>query len=457
MLLLPWDDWEPISAFSTAGQGYAHAFFWAFNDPQLALVGLGQAAELVPQPGQGLVSLQQAWREMLGDALIVGPEKPHLLGGLAFDRQAAVSPLWSSFAYGALVLPEILLIGRRQGSALLLSTRVSARTDCNALCERLLAAVRELASTTRQGPAPTSERNNLLSRCDSLPADCWKAKVADAVDAIGQGRMEKVVLARQVDFEAEQDFSLEATLRYLRQANDSTYLFAIRRGEHCFLGATPERLVRLEGRELYTTALAGSTPRGHGPDEDLYNGNRLLDSAKDRHEHALVVNALKSSLEAHVETLQVPAMPSLHKLPHIQHLQTLVRGRVRPDVDLLTLVDALHPTPAVGGVDKEHAIAYIRDQEGLNRGWYAAPVGWLNSDGNGEFAVALRSALIHGRQAHLFAGCGIVEGSDPEHEYQETCVKLRTMISALMPEPTVDGCGERSVEQHTEVVAGCGT
>ena len=125
----------------------------------------------------------------------------------------------------------------------------------------------------------------------------------------------------------------------------------------------------------------------------------------------------------------------LHRLAHVQHLLTPVLGRLRPQVDLLQVVDALHPTPAVGGLPRGKALGYIREHEQLDRGWYAAPVGWLNAEGDGEFAVALRSALIRGNQAHLFAGCGIVGESDPASEYQETCLKLRTIGEALRPPP----------------------
>jgi isochorismate synthase len=199
----------------------------------------------------------------------------------------------------------------------------------------------------------------------------------------------------------------------------------------CFLGATPERLVRLEGRFLKADCLAGSAPRGATEEEDRRLGEALLADAKERHEHALVVQAVREALAPVCSSFCAPETPGLLRMPNVQHLHTPVRGTLRGQTSILELVERLHPTPAAGGLPREAALPLIRRYEPFGRGWYAAPVGWLDALGDGEFAVAIRSALIRGQEALLYAGCGIVAASDPDREYAESCLKLRPMLWAL--------------------------
>jgi isochorismate synthase len=203
-----------------------------------------------------------------------------------------------------------------------------------------------------------------------------------------------------------------------------------------FLGASPERLVRLHGGLLATSCLAGSIGRGADADADQALGARLLSSAKDLTEHAVVSEMLAESLAPICESLEVAPQPGLLRLSNVQHLYTPIHGTLalRPDGTrpcILDLVARLHPTPAVGGYPRSEALALIRRLEQLDRGWYAGPVGWLDHYGEGEFAVAIRSALLRAGEANLFAGCGIVGNSDPESEYRESCLKLKAMLGAL--------------------------
>nr|NLU60538.1 isochorismate synthase [Pseudomonas sp. BIGb0427] len=193
-------------------------------------------------------------------------------------------------------------------------------------------------------------------------------------------------------------------------SNDpAAYLFAFRRQQSCFIGASPERLVKLDGGRLRTLALAGTSRRDPAdPQQDAQLAQALLDCEKNRHEHALVVQIIESGLAPWASQLQVPATPSVQRLSRVQHLSTVIEGRLRPQTSLLQVVEALHPTPAVGGHERQQAMEHIRHCEGFDRGWYAAPLGWLDARGNGEFIVGLRSALLNGEQARLFAGCGIV-------------------------------------------------
>jgi len=255
--------------------------------------------------------------------------------------------------------------------------------------------------------------------------------VAAVVRDVGRGAIEKLVLARRLRARVLGPLDPAAVIRRLRAEYGGCTVFAFSRGESCFLGATPERLVQLESGVVRADCLAGSTARGANDDEDQALGEALFADQKERHEHALVVRALRDALGPLCSSLSVPATPNLLSMPNVQHLHTPVEGEVNGERHVLELVERLHPTPAAGGLPTRAALPLIRSYEKFDRGWYSGPVGWVDGRGGGEFVVAIRSALLGGNQAHLYAGCGIVAGSDPEREYEESCLKLRPMLWAL--------------------------
>jgi menaquinone-specific isochorismate synthase len=209
-------------------------------------------------------------------------------------------------------------------------------------------------------------------------------------------------------------------------------LFAFGTADRCFLGATPERLVKLAGREVFVDCIAGSIARGVTDDEDERLAQVLLASEKDRTEHEVVVHAVKEALSGVCDELIRPSdTPKVVRSRNVQHLSTPLRGRLSGGNCVLDLVERLHPTPAVGGFPRDLALHAIREREGFDRGWYAGPLGWVNGNGEGEFAVAIRSALLAGNEATLYAGAGIVADSDPDAEYAETGLKLKPMLAAL--------------------------
>jgi isochorismate synthase len=262
-------------------------------------------------------------------------------------------------------------------------------------------------------------------------AATWQATVARAAAAIRGGALEKVVLARELRARADEPFDVGEAVRRLRAAYPSCWVFAFWRGDRAFVGATPERLVRLAGREVAAAVLAGSIARGDSPAEDARQGERLRASAKDRAEHAVVARALREGLGELCDAVEGPAEPALLTVSNVHHLHTPLTARLRDGRTLLELVARLHPTPAVGGAPREPALAFLREHEGVDRGWYAGPVGWIGADGGGEFVVALRSALVAGTEATLYAGCGVMGDSEPASEYAETALKLRPMRAAL--------------------------
>ncbi|MDJ0736110.1 MAG: isochorismate synthase [Nostocaceae cyanobacterium] len=262
--------------------------------------------------------------------------------------------------------------------------------------------------------------------------DKFKDSVLSALETIRSNRLSKIVLANALDVTSNTKFNLLQSLKKLRQLHPNCYIFSISNGKgQNFIGASPERLICIHHRQLITDALAGSAPRGETPTEDASNANRLLNSDKEKHEHLLVIDFITQRL-SQLGLLPQTLAPRLRQLSNIQHLWTPITALVPANVHPLQIVAQLHPTPAVAGASAELACAEIRRYESFERGLYAAPLGWVDSEGNCEFIVGIRSALIDGDRARLYAGAGIVAGSDPDKEMAEIQLKLQALLKALI-------------------------
>ena len=444
---------EPaIAAELVAGRMY-----WARPVDAFAVAAVGAVATLAPAGDDRFAAVDRAWAALLDGAIIDDPSAgapgagPLLLGGFAFDPDGPHAAHWRGFPTARMLLPRVQLATAGDASWLTATVLVGPNGVPDAPLALLGALVRGLlapidresgaepvdeepvvdpiasATTSTEGARPDEP----LALADVIPAPEWRAIVAEAVTAIRAGTYDKVVLARAVRAVAPRAFDVSAALRQLREAYPACYIFANWSGDGAaFIGASPERLVRLDGREVRASSLAGSAPRGPTAARNAAHAAALLASVKDGAEHAIVRRALVGALAELCDDVQADAEPSLLALANVYHLHTNVRAWLRPGRTLLDLVARLHPTPAVGGAPREPALRFLRARERLDRGWYAAPIGWIGRDG-GEFAVGLRSALVQGDTAWLFAGCGIVADSDPEREYAESLHKLRAMERAL--------------------------
>jgi menaquinone-specific isochorismate synthase len=260
----------------------------------------------------------------------------------------------------------------------------------------------------------------------------YRAAVAQALERIGAGEFAKIVLARAIDLATPQPLHPLRVLNGLRQRFPECYAFSLANGRgQSFIGASPERLVRVSKGVLETEALAGSIRRGAGASEDAALGASLLQSEKDRREQRLVLETITDRLTHLGLKPEFPPQAGLRKLANVQHLHTPVRAVLGDEVRLLAAVGWLHPTPAVGGTPADAAIPRIRGLEGFSRGLYGGAIGWVNARGGGEFFVGIRSALVDGARARMYAGAGIVAGSNPEKEFAETELKLKAMLDAL--------------------------
>jgi menaquinone-specific isochorismate synthase len=274
------------------------------------------------------------------------------------------------------------------------------------------------------------------ARATALPAATeagdYRAAVARALARVAAGEFEKIVLARAIDLTFTQPLHPLRVLNGLRQLFPDCYAFSLANGRgQSFIGATPEQLVRVRKGTLETAALAGTAARGRGASDDATLGVALLHSEKDRREHRFVVETITGRLAELGLQPEYPAQPSLRRLANVQHLHTPMRAVLPDRVRLLETVGCLHPTPAVGGAPVAAAVARIRELEGFSRGLYGGAIGWVNARGGGEFFVGIRSALVDGATARVYAGAGIVAGSTPEKEFAETELKFKAMLGAL--------------------------
>ncbi len=388
-----------------------------------------------------LTGAAAAWRTLM-QGLVVStaashacPAGPVFFGGFAFDPLAARTRLWADFPDGLLILPRMLLSYSADAVTLTLNRVVQASEDVERGAREIEADVERLQSAVeRTQPTAVQDAEREITFHEMLQASEWMAMVDGMVGLIRQGAFEKVVLAREISARLPGDkeaFDIDTILQRLRESYPGAFVFAIQRGERFFAGATPERLVQAQDGRIQTMALAGSARRGETPQEDAAIGMELLRSKKNNGEHAIVVAMMREALERHCTHVQVSSVPELLKLKNVQHLKTSIAGELLPGQSILDIVAELHPTPAVGGFPRQAALEAIRHTEKLDRGWYAAPLGWIGASGHGEFAVALRSALIDGSEARLFAGCGIVADSDPQVEFAESWLKFQVMLRAL--------------------------
>ncbi len=370
------------------------------------LIGWGVAARLEVRGPERFSRTQRWWSNLcaaadIDDTVSMPGTGPVAFGSFSFDDETATS---------LVVLPQVI-VGRRSGQAWITTIGDDAEPPA-----RLPAA---------SVPSPPT---SVTWTDGSLPAATWQGVVAEAVQRITAGELDKVVLARDIIGEVSGDFDPRYLLRNLAEEYPSTWTFCV--GD--LLGATPELLVRRTGDLVTSRVLAGTVSRRDSRD-DAGLAKALLASDKDAMEHEYAVHSVAKALAAHCTDLEVPERPRVLELANVQHLATDVTGRLADSSTVLALAASLHPTAAVCGTPTERAFGVIRELEGMDRGRYAGPVGWFDHHGDGEFGIALRCAEIdlEGNRLRAFAGCGIVAGSDPKDELAESNAKLRPIRGAL--------------------------
>ncbi len=422
---------DPSAAIFASRRADDRWFCWEQPERDgFALAGVGVAASAISRGPSRFADVARTAAESMHGRLADEPTElppgagPVWVGGFAFDDEGAVAPHWSSFEPALAFLPELSIV-RRRGEALL-TVSVIAGPDAAARARSRLAGLR-LDPLPLADPHPTRR----ASISSVKPPSHYEEAVAAAVARIREGRFEKTVLAREVTVEAPAAHDVAATFGALRDQFPSCFCFCVGTAEAAFLGASPELLVRREGPGISTVALAASTRRSADPAVDLHLGERMLRSAKDRSEHGIVARRIERALRPLSVWVEAEREPAVVQIANIQHLATPIRAQLAEPRSAFDVAGRLHPTPAVGGEPRAAALAAIQELEEMDRGWYAAPVGWMDAMEDGELCVALRSALVRDRIAHLYAGAGIVADSDPAAELAETELKLDALLPLL--------------------------
>ncbi len=442
---------DPIDCISRLTPD-ASFWIWQQGKDNTTFVAIGACLQIVSTGESDLMHVTAALLDRVVDLESDGggmhetllPRIPVAFVGQAFDpdhqRRAAD---WKNWPAHEVLMPQTLLcsIPGKEGNeplrCLVQYEELGPESDVDALAKRMeddcarwsnQGDVRETAAV----PACHLKWNSDESY------EAWCSRVDDARASIARGDMTKVVLARaaRTVLASPNAVDIRLTFHCLRASHPASICFAINRPSMgCFMGATPELLLEVEGRDVRTQALAGTSRRGQDPNEDKLLAAQLLSSKKDLREHRMVVDALRAALRDHCTEFSCAPEPRLVHLPHVQHLETELTGKLRHIGAILNVLRDVHPTPSVSGAPREAAMQWLRVHESLDRGWYAAPIGWITASGDGFFAVALRSMLVRSHEVIAFAGAGVVADSNPASEWRETELKLHTAMESLCLQP----------------------
>jgi menaquinone-specific isochorismate synthase len=440
-VLLPTPDLDPLAVLQTVmaspGMAVTKPGQYLYLEKPWQAEATAVWEPLISQQFQGAQRFAQAqqfiqtWQSRMHT--VGGKGAPQGLGGRFFGSFSFSdhTPNSAPFAAATLFLPRWQLNCHQGQHWLVANLLIQPDTDLRQTCAQLQAALQRFPLDAALDH-PVSHRPNPGFNVP-LEAPQFQQAVTHSLQAIAAKQFAKLVLAHALDVTTPGSVDIFQSLAQLRHRYPDCYIFSISNGQgQTFLGASPERLLSLHAGELIVDALAGSAPRGQTPLDDLALAQRLLNSDKERREHQVLVDYIVSTLQALGLANQTVTPTRLLPLANIQHLQTLIRAKVPAHLPLLEILAQLHPTPAVAGFPRQIACEQIRQYEPFERGLYAAPLGWIDPEGNGEFVVGLRSALVDGQQVRLYAGAGIVAGSNPDRELQEIQLKLRVLLEALV-------------------------
>jgi len=438
---------DPLAVLATIYEAGERHFYVERPSEDLAIAGAEAVLEFNASGPGRFAAVQDFVDQTLAAAIVVGGQGlpysgPHFFTAFSFFNEVGPD---EPFGSASVFVPRWQVATRGTGAArstVAVANLVLAEdSDVDAACEKVWrahqrfkglggsAGSRLFPEHFRDGPPTSGSQENGRSEGEGA---LYVNAVRSAVERIRAGEFQKIVLARAKDLRAAEPLHPMEALHRLRQRFEQCYAFSLANGAgQSFIGASPERLLRVHGGLLQTEALAGSAPRGKTPEEDFTLGEALLGSEKQRHEQRLVLDAIVQSLSPLGLQLEFAQMPELRRLDNVQHLHMPIRAALPVGIRALDVLSSLHPTPAVGGVPQAAACAGIRAIEDFPRGLYAGALGWVDGRGNAEFFVGLRPALIDGESARLYAGAGIVGASVPEEELAETELKFAAMEHAL--------------------------
>jgi menaquinone-specific isochorismate synthase len=427
---------DPLAVLESIFEPGELHFYAERPSADVALAGAEAVASLECSGPGRFAQAGEFVRDMLARTVAVGAVRMPFGGPLFFSTFGFADEAGPAAAFpaGRVFVPRWQVARSGDGSVAVANTMIGPGADIRAAAERIWRAHAKFGAFDYAAPAFAGATEGGIGEEREVGGEGkYEANVEAGVAAIRAGRYRKIVLARARDLRAKARFHPLRALNGLRGRFSDCYSFSVGNGAGAsFIGASPERLVSVAEGRLLTEALAGSAPRGSSAAEDAALARQLLHSEKDGREQALVLDSIMRRLAGVGVVAAVPGRPRVRQFSNVQHLCTPVAAALPEGSDLLRIVGELHPTPAVGGTPREPAVAHLRELEPFDRGLYAGALGWVNHSGDGEFFVGIRSALMQGDTARLYAGAGIVEGSDPAAELAETELKMRALREALL-------------------------
>ena len=425
---------DPLFCLQQLGHRDTLNFYWENCSKHEAVVAWGVTLRGNATPNARFNSAQTLVKEWFAqieregaNTLALG--KPSIFCSFSFFSEIEES---EPFKSGTLFLPRFQIVKKNKNCCLIVNFPLPAEQDKSEAIALINQKVDDINWSNLTQIDESEHGLMTVDRQQSQDLGYFKSVVKSALDLITAGELSKIVIAHTTEIEAAVSFDVVKSLCNLRKLHPDCYIFSTSNGEgQNFVGATPERLLSVQNRQLVTDALAGSTPRGNNNTEDVHLANLLLRNRKEKREHHAVRDFVIARLKSiGLKPQQLPLQ--VLKLSNIQHLWTPIYGHLPADIEPLEIVELLHPTPAVAGVSTESACEKIRHYEKCDRSLYAAPLGWVDYEGNSEFIVGIRSALIDGKTARLYAGAGIVSGSNPDKECAEVQLKLQSLLKALV-------------------------
>jgi menaquinone-specific isochorismate synthase len=428
------DPIDPLVVLDQLAVPQQPKFYFETRSQGLAIAAIGATAQLQID-GRDRFTQAKTWiRQTLSRLRRVGDStvplaSPRFFCSFGFFDHAAGDAV---FPATTVILPSWQIVRQGDRSSVLANLVLEPTRSLAQTVDEFWQTLQKIRAIKHHLLQPSIDQRALLHLQDVVEPQRFCQAVQSVLRPIQAQTLHKVVLAHAIDLQSPLPFQVVQSLQRLRSVYPDCHLFlnSNGKGQH-FIGASPERLIQLQDGELLTDALAGSAPRGRTPSEDAQIADRLVNHPKELHEHTLVRDFILDQL-AQVGLRARSAPLRLLQLSNIQHLHTPIHATVPHQHHLLDLVAQLHPTPAVAGLPRAKACDLIQQHEAFARSLYAAPIGWVDQQGNGEFVVGIRSALIDGCHARLYAGAGIVAGSDPDRELAEVQLKLRAMSATIV-------------------------
>ncbi|MDJ0532898.1 MAG: isochorismate synthase [Xenococcaceae cyanobacterium MO_207.B15] len=428
---------DPLAFLQKVAYSKTLHFYWENPSKQEAIAAYGVTRKLainsLSRFEQGQQFIQSCFQQtiMEGETTLAG-NNPYIFCSFTFFPDSDKD---TAFPAATVFLPRFQIFKKHKNCFFIVNYPLESSQEKKPILAQLPRKINSIdwseyrQLTTGKVRVGNFDYKNKAAQANPEP---FKSIVISALDSIAKDEFSKIVIANATDVSSPVPFKVINSLNNLRSRHPDCYIFSTSNGQgKNFIGASPERLVSIQNQQLVTDALAGSAPRGKNTTEDVQLANLLLKSRKEKREHQAVSKFLIQRLQQMgLKPYQLPLQ--LLQLSNIQHLWTPIYAHLPKDIHPLEIVDQLHPTPAVAGVPSEIACAKIRHYEQFDRSLYAAPLGWIDNRGNCEFIVGIRSALIEKNHARLYAGAGIVSGSNPDKEFVEIQLKLQSLLKALV-------------------------